>query len=121
MLRFAGAFSLLALLLVADSATGARAVSPAASSVVKMQVLGVRLIQGSNVVVLQSEDQKTLLPIWIGPLEAQAIEMRLHQQKAPRPLTHDLMESALTSLGARVERVEVEDLRDGVFYGRLTL
>ena len=47
--------------------------------------------------------------------------MRLSRRKAVRPQTHDLMESMLAILGARVVRVEVDALRDGVFIGKLNL
>jgi bifunctional DNase/RNase len=95
--------------------------SEAALSTVPMTVRTVGVYQGQNVVLLEGGEPKVVLPIWIGSIEAGAIDMRLRGQKPPRPLTHDLLESTLASLGAKVERVEVIDLRDNVFIGRLTL
>ncbi len=76
---------------------------------------------GGHAVVLQSGDRKKVLPIWIGRREAHAIQMRLSKSRLPRPLTHDLLESTLAILGARVVRVEVMDLREKVFIGKLDL
>lgn len=88
---------------------------------VPMSVRAVGQYQGQTVVILEDAAGKQRLPIWIGDLEASAIDLRLKKQKAPRPLTHDLLEATLASLGARVERVDVLELRDNVYYGRLTL
>jgi uncharacterized protein len=105
---------------VADAATmAAEPAQPTAA--VPMSVRAVGQYQGQTVVLLEDATGKQRLPIWIGDLEASAIDLRLKKQKAPRPLTHDLLESVLSSLGAKVERAEVIDLRDNVFYGRLTL
>ncbi len=90
-------------------------------SPVPMSVRAVGLSEGQYVVLLEDGAGKQRLPIWIGETEANAIDLRLNKQKAARPLTHDLLEATLATLGARVERVEVVDLRDNVFYGRLTL
>jgi uncharacterized protein len=88
---------------------------------VTMKVRELAVRQGSPVVLLQTVDGKRFLPIWIGAAEAQAIQLRVNQQKAIRPLTHDLLESLLGVLGARIEKVEVDDLRDNVFFGKLTI
>jgi bifunctional DNase/RNase len=95
--------------------------SAGASASVPMTVRTVGVYQGQNVVLLEGGEPKVVLPIWIGSIEAGAIDMRLRGQKPPRPLTHDLLESTLAALGAKVERVEVIDLRDNVFIGRLTV
>jgi bifunctional DNase/RNase len=93
----------------------------AREAAVPMSVRGVGQYQGSSVVLLEDATGTRRLPIWIGDLEAGAIDMRVKKQKAPRPLTHDLLDATLAALGAKVERVEVVDLRDNVYYGRLTL
>lgn len=88
---------------------------------VEMQVQGVKYHQGSHVVILQTRGGGRLLMIWIGQREAQAIQMRMSGAKAPRPLTHDLLETVLSSLKTKIVKVQVDDLRDNVFYGKLTL
>ncbi|HEX6271389.1 MAG TPA: bifunctional nuclease family protein, partial [Polyangiaceae bacterium] len=50
-----------------------------------------------------------------------SIELRLEREKPPRPLTHDLLDSALRELGARVHSARVVKLEDGVYHGALVL
>jgi bifunctional DNase/RNase len=88
---------------------------------VRMTVREVKYDRGSYVVLLQTVAGDRLLPIWIGDREAQAIQLRLSNGKTPRPMTHDLMESILTRLKIKIARVEVDDLRNNVFHGKLTL
>jgi uncharacterized protein len=108
-------------LAVGGGVAGAAALPADDSAMVPMTVRAVGMLRGQSVVLLEDGARKVVVPIWIGPLEANAIDMRLQGQKPPRPLTHDLLERTLTALGAKVERVEVIELRDGVFIARLTL
>jgi uncharacterized protein len=73
------------------------------------------------VVILQSLDGSKRLPIWIGPPEASAIAMEIAGKKFQRPLTHDLIVSILSGLGAKVRRVEITDLRENTFYAKIYL
>ncbi|HOG46358.1 MAG TPA: bifunctional nuclease family protein [Anaerolineae bacterium] len=67
---------------------------------------------------LESEEER-LLPIWIGPFEADAITIRLQGQEVVRPLTHDLLKSVIEALGATLSHIVVSDLDEGTFYARL--
>ena len=104
---------------MASEAPGSEA--PGHEAPVAMSVRAVGQVRGQSVVLLEDAGGARRLPIWIGDLEAGAIDMRVKKVKAQRPLTHDLLEASLAALGAKVERVDVTALRDGVFYGRLTL
>jgi bifunctional DNase/RNase len=73
------------------------------------------------VVVLRQSGGTLLLPIWIGPFEANAIALAVEEVEVPRPLTHDLLRAVIGGLGATVQRVEIHDLRGGTFYARLVL
>jgi hypothetical protein len=90
---------------------------------VKAKVNGLALDISSNspVVVLAPEDEDLILPIWIGHYEAWAIAMELQEVKSKRPLTHDLLIGMITTLGARVESIQVIDLRDQTFYAKIVL
>ncbi len=90
-------------------------------AMIEMEVVRVASANNQPVVILRSQAERKLLPIWIGDAEANAIQMRLAGRKPPRPLTHDLLDRVVAQLGARIVRVHVEDLRDNVFYGRLFL
>jgi len=69
-----------------------------------------------NVVILRETGGERILPIWIGPGEAQAIRRILAEEPFPRPLTHDLLVQIVEGLKARVSRAVVSDLRESTFY-----
>jgi hypothetical protein len=75
----------------------------------------------SPVVVLEDKAHARLLPIWIGPAEAQAIAMRMEGIEPPRPMTHDLMKQLLEQAGLDLQRVVIHDLQDSTYYARLHL
>jgi bifunctional DNase/RNase len=72
------------------------------------------------VVLKDAEDQRTL-PIWVGPVEANAIAIQMENITTPRPMTHDLLVRVVTELGATLDRVVVADLTDNTFYAQLIL
>jgi len=61
-------------------------------------------------------DGLRILPIWIGPGEAQAIRRILSEEPFPRPLTHDLFLTLFGRLKVTVTRVVITDLKDGIYY-----
>jgi bifunctional DNase/RNase len=50
-----------------------------------------------------------------------AIAMFLRGTQKERPLTHDMIAHVLHALGARIERVIVNDLKRGIYFARLIL
>ena len=90
---------------------------------IPVEVVGVRIEMPSNqpLVLLKEVDGIRYLPIWVGAVEASAIAFAQQGLVPTRPLTHDLFTSALHILNAKVERVEITDLIDGVFYSELHL
>lgn len=72
-----------------------------------------------HVVVLQELGGSRILPIWIGPAEAVAIQRLLNDESFPRPLTHDLVALVVEGLKARVTRVVIADLRENTFFATL--
>ena len=79
------------------------------------------LMSQHRVVILKDVDSERYLPIWIGPFEAEAITLELQQVELARPLTHDLLKTVITKMGARVSHILVNDLRDDTFYARIVL
>jgi bifunctional DNase/RNase len=77
--------------------------------------------QQQHVVVLREAEGERVLPIWIGPAEALAIQRLLSGQAFPRPLTHDLFALVLEGLHARVTRVTIAEVRDGTFFATLVI
>lgn len=88
---------------------------------VEMVVHSIRAVNYQRVVVLKEKAADRCLPIWIGPAEADAIAIRLQDVRVPRPLTHDLLQSVISNLGARVNFIVVSDLRNDTFYARIML
>ena len=88
---------------------------------VKINGLAVDAQAKSHVVILKEKEGERVLPIWIGPAEAQAIARELAGQRFPRPLTHDLLATIVEGLKARVTRVVISDLRENTFYAHLVI
>lgn len=73
------------------------------------------------VVLLMDLANKTGLPIWIGPFEANAIAMKLKKIDSQRPMTHDLIHSILKQLDSKVMKVVVNDLKENTYYALIYL
>jgi bifunctional DNase/RNase len=88
---------------------------------VEMKVAGITVDPFSNspIVILKEVDGNKALPIWIGVLEASAIAAELGNVKPPRPMTHDLMRDMLRHLSVKVDKIEVNDLKDNTFYATI--
>jgi len=88
---------------------------------VKINGLAVDAQAKSHVVILKEKDGERVLPIWIGPAEAQAIARELAGQRFQRPLTHDLLANIVEGLKAKVTRVVIAELRDNTFFAQLLI
>lgn len=92
------------------------------STQVKVQVANVGVDkQGMPYVVLEDSAGDRVLPIVIGEGEAQAIALQLRGLNPGRPLTYDLIRNLLEATGHRVDRVEVNDLREQTYYATIFL
>jgi bifunctional DNase/RNase len=81
----------------------------------------VSLMNYQRVVILKERQADRYLPIWIGSPEADAIAVKLQDVSVPRPLTHDLLGSVITELGATINHVVVSDLTNDTFFAKLIL
>lgn len=90
---------------------------------IEMEVKGVRLdaTGQSPIVILADKEGKKALPIWIGLLEASAIDKELKNIASPRPMTHDLLHSILSHAQMKVKEVKIVDLKDQTYYAKLFL
>jgi len=86
---------------------------------VPAEVLTVASSDHGNAVLVKPKGADIAVPIFIGPAEADAIKIILLNYHIPRPLTHDLFISTLNHTNINVKRVEITDLIEGTFYGRL--
>lgn len=91
--------------------------------VVEVRVNGLILEHKSqqNIVILREVEGERILPIWIGPGEAQAIRRMLSDESFPRPLTHDLCFLIAEGLKAKITKVVIADLRENTFFASIIL
>ena len=101
-----------------SNSSGSAKVSP---DEVRVQVarVGFDNETGANYVLLLDQSQSRVLPILIGESEATAIMLALHGIKPERPLTHDLVRSIIGKTGNRVDRIEIADMRDQIYYATI--
>src|SRR5437899_11468125 len=85
---------------------------------VEMQIRGLMMepVTHMPIIVLKDIASDTVLPIWVGIFEANAIALELEKTATPRPMTHDLMQNMARNLNAEVRKVVVSELRDDTFY-----
>lgn len=74
-----------------------------------------------QIIVLKERYGKRSFPIVIGIVEIFAIDRRLKGLKPPRPMTHDLLDSVIKSLDAKIEKIVINDLRNHTFYAKIYL
>src|SRR5205085_12151790 len=106
-----------------DSNRGASALPHTVGTVIEVTVAGLGIAPPSSLplLLLKERDGERVLPVGIGPLEAQAIVMPLQGVRPPRPMTHDIFVEIVASLGGHLRRVEITDLIESTFHARLLL
>jgi bifunctional DNase/RNase len=88
-------------------------------------------VELSRIIINETSDQQIIVlkerhgtrgfPIVIGIVEIFAIDRRLKGIKPPRPMTHDLLANIIERLGAKVERIVIDDLRNHTFFAKIHL
>jgi hypothetical protein len=73
------------------------------------------------IIVLKDVASETVMPIWVGIFEANAIAIEIEKVAAPRPMTHDLTRNLIRHMNARLERVVISELKDDTFFAVLWL
>jgi len=90
---------------------------------VEMKIRGLMMDPVTNIpiVILKDINGATVLPIWVGVYEANAIALEIEKVATPRPMTHDLIKSLLLGLDTNVRKVVVSELKDDTFYAVIWL
>lgn len=85
---------------------------------VEMKIRGLMMDPVTNmpIVILKDVNGNTVLPIWVGVYEANAIALEIEKVSTPRPMTHDLIKNLLMGLNTSVKKVVVSDLREETYY-----
>ncbi len=74
---------------------------------------------GAYAILLKESGGARRLPIIIGAFEAQAIALEIEGIKPPRPHTHDLLKQVIENLGATINEVVIDELRENTFYAKI--
>lgn len=74
-----------------------------------------------QIIVLKERNGQRSFPVVIGIVEAFAIDRRLKGLTPPRPMTHDLLDNVIKGLGAKIEKIVINDLRQHTFYAKIYL
>jgi uncharacterized protein len=90
---------------------------------VEMKIRGLMMDPMTNmpIVVLKDLTGDSVLPIWVGIYEANAIALEIEKVTTPRPMTHDLIKLLLMGLDASVKKVVVSELKEDTFYALIWL
>ena len=90
---------------------------------VEMKVEGLTLDPLTNmpIIILKDLLGDKALPIWVGYFEANAIALEIEKINTPRPMTHDLLRSMITSLHAKVKHVLINDLKENTFFAVISV
>src|SRR5881275_519781 len=94
-----------------------------ANAEIEMQIRGLMIDPNTNmpIVVLKDVSSDTVLPIWVGIFEANAIALEIEKLVTPRPKIHDLTQNLIQSMNGQLERVVITELKDDTFYAVLWL
>lgn len=90
---------------------------------IEMKIRGLMMDPMTNmpIVILKDVNSNSILPIWVGVYEANAIALEIEKVATPRPMTHDLIKTMLLGLNTGVKKVVVSDLKDDTFYAVIWL
>ena len=90
---------------------------------IEMKIRGLMVdpVTNTPIVILRDTSGNSILPIWVGVYEANAIALEIEKVTTPRPMTHDLIKNLLTGVEATVHKVVVSELKDETFYAVIWL
>jgi uncharacterized protein len=90
---------------------------------VEMKIRGLMMDPVTNmpIVILKDVNGSSVLPIWVGVYEANAIALEIEKVSTPRPMTHDLIKSLLLGLNTALRKVVVSELKDDTFFAVIWL
>ncbi len=90
---------------------------------IEVRIRGLMMDPATNmpIVVLKDVGSETIMPIWVGIFEANAIAIEIEKVAAPRPMTHDLTRNLMRHMNAELEKIVINELRDDTFFAVLWL
>lgn len=88
---------------------------------VEVRIYSIATSLTESIIFLDEIKGSRILPIWIGPMEAQSIAIRLSGYPSPRPMTHDLLFSLIKTLNLKLKHVTIEDIIENTYFSHLFL
>jgi uncharacterized protein len=90
---------------------------------IEMKIKGLMIDPISNmpIIILRDPRSSSVLPIWVGIFEANAIALQIEKIVTPRPMTHDLLKNILTGIDASVQKIVITDLKENTFFALVYL
>lgn len=90
---------------------------------IEVELYQIIITEGSPTqgIVLKEVNGDRSFPIFIGYNEAMAIDRKIKDFQVPRPLTHDLLQSVIEKMGGRLERIVLNDLKEGTYFALLSI
>ncbi len=88
---------------------------------VKIKGLMIDPISNLPIIILKDKESDSVLPIWVGIFEANAIALQIEKIGTPRPMTHDLIKNLLETLSAQVDKIVITELKDSTFFALIHL
>jgi uncharacterized protein len=88
---------------------------------IEVRIRGLMMDPATNmpIVVLKDVGSDTVMPIWVGIFEANAIAIEIEKVAAPRPMTHDLTRNLMRHMNGELEKIVITELRDDTFFAIL--
>ena len=85
---------------------------------IEMKIKGLMIdpVSQMPIIVLKDPNGDSVLPIWVGLFEANAIALQIEKVSTPRPMTHDLLKNVLGQLDAHITKIVINDLKENTFY-----
>lgn len=90
---------------------------------IEMKIRGLMMDPAANtpIIILKDVNGESMLPIWVGPFEANAIAVEIEKLSTQRPMTHDLLKNIIWEFGASVRRIVITDLIENTFLAVIEL
>lgn len=90
---------------------------------VQMELVRIIISESKDeqVIYLREVDGERMFPIMIGPYEAGSIDRRVKGISTQRPLTHDLLASAIDLLGGEIQDIYISELREHTYFAKLRI
>ena len=103
--------------------TGAHEAANNANGIIEVRIRGLMMDPSTSmpIVVLKDVASDTVMPIWVGIFEANAIALEIEKVAAPRPMTHDLTRNLIRNMNARLDHIVISELKDDTFFATLWL